>query len=893
MKKERIKLDRSSLTLILIALLGISWSMYSLFKDNESNFNASDKKLVAKVTNYKQDTRLKRSDDLHWFQVNQDLNCYVNDSVFTGPDSYATVQFTDGSSVTLYPNSLVSLDEGYVSLNSGTIEVNLEKGKLAVESFGEVFKIKEKTKFRLENTAEVKKIVPLVATEKPIVKETRLQQFVQTEVITLLNPVSGITLPKFQDGSVAFNWKATGAQAANKLFKLEFARDENFKDVFLSDETVFSSVKVLANKLPAGIVHWRVSLNNQATGKSSFYFTDDFKIEQIRPSQSIAMPLKQANSTGVEFEWTNPLKLPQRLQISRTEDFGIIVIDEPVTVTTRQFTFASEGPYYWRVGYPHNNNKFAWSETRYFEVKPDIIFSPMEFARFPNPLDFALITQFPIEVKDPNNCEEYHFSISQEGKVISELKTKMPLFNLGKIPDGTYMVTVKGKHTQKDIEGTTSKMLVVKTSPPLEAPKIKKKNVKLFVKVMREIFNFFIPTAAAAPNYFYNLEWEPEENASYEIEISKSQSKQVIHKEQIDVNSYRFVIPGPETYYWRVRINKDGRWGPFTEYAMIQVEDKISKYTKPLMTKPADGKNVTLKTNKQFVNLHWKEPFANASYFLEIYANPNQKPMRTMKVSNRMQELKFAKVPKRIYWRVFAQSKFGNRTSNTEKYKLDMQTEQHYYLPQGQYLARFDLFQSISNLTLETPGLKESQDMSGKIMTANLEFFPEKLPNNSFNFSFRDSTLTGKDIGSLKEQKFGIEMGFKLKKEGTSHHRVYASYFLTRKFDFELGSDLQASYSASFVGARYLYRRPLSEKFKFETNLGFQMPAAIGFAPTFTVKPGINFKIADKWWLDFFGLYERYFTSPENSASNDKVDITLQNMGAGIGFTWIPGEAPF
>jgi hypothetical protein len=893
MKTSIFKLDRSSLFLILIALLGIGWSLSSLFLMNHDDTSRGEKRIIARVTQYKQDTRLKRSGDLHWFKVNQSLDCFVSDSVFTGADSFATVEFLDGSSVTLYPNSLISLDEGHVALNSGTIDVNLEKGGLSVESFGETFKVQEKGKFRLENTATSKKIVPLTEMKNSLGNDPRMKGFVQTETLALNSPAAGETKAKFPGTLIEFGWRSS-TKSSSRLFKLEFSNDENFGQIQHSLETVFSAIKVPVDKLPTGLVHWRVTEKSGPKGHSSFFLTDDLKVELFAPAPGTRHPYKLSNQTGITFEWANTLKLPQKLQIARDGNMQELVIDEAVNSTSKVAKFHQSGKYFWRVGYT-SQNAAIWSEVRSFDVAPDVVFAPMRIAQIPNPLDFSLVSSYLIQVTDPNHCDTYLFTLMKDGKVLSEVSSKQPVYKLTRLTDGNYTIVVKGVHTKHEIEGETSKLLVVKNSPPLEAPKIKKKNVKLFVQALRFLSDLIFPSAsAAAPKYFYKLEWEALPGATYELEIARGQERQIIQRESLTENHYKFFIPGPENYYWRVRVSKDGRWGPFTEYAEIMVQDKIMLYKKPLMKTPPHRQAVKMKTSRPEIKLTWNEPFPRAKYFLEIYSHPKKKPLKTLQVKKGEQVVQFKQVPKRFFWRVYGQSQYNNQTANEEKFQTDIIPDDQSFWPKGDYLARFAAFPSKANLKVDSASqnVTEDVDLTGAMADFNFEFFPKRYRNNSFNFSFRYMTASSGD-SELQEQKLGAEMGFRLKNDSPSLHMVYLSYYLVRQFDFNLGTDVEATYSASFVGSRYLYRKPLSEKTKLELNAGVQIPAAINFTPSIILRPGLNYQLSKKWWLDSFLLLERYFTKPEVTGQGDDAEVTLMNMGAGLGFTWRPGGALF
>jgi len=74
-------------------------------------------------------------------------------------------------------------------------------------------------------------------------------------------------------------------------------------------------------------------------------------------------------------------------------------------------------------------------------------------------------------------------------------------------------------------------------------------------------------------------------------------------------------------------------------------------------------KNASL--SGDMVTFTWNEPHHDFFYFLEIYRKGSKKPISTMKVSGEVKRLRFKKKEKLpLYWRVYAKSQYGNKTSN-------------------------------------------------------------------------------------------------------------------------------------------------------------------------------------------------------------------------------------
>jgi hypothetical protein len=96
----------------------------------------------------------------------------------------------------------------------------------------------------------------------------------------------------------------------------------------------------------------------------------------------------------------------------------------------------------------------------------------------------------------------------------------------------------------------------------------------------------------------------------------------------------------------------------------IKTYDKISFIKHALMIK-ATGQGA-------FVKFEWSEPHSDFEYFLQIYRQGTPKAIGTMRVKNRSKTLKFVNEKKKLYWRVFAKSKYGNVTSNKKKFLVPL-----------------------------------------------------------------------------------------------------------------------------------------------------------------------------------------------------------------------------
>ncbi len=888
------KLDRSSRILLLISAIGVVASLYSLYHVTSQSDEALDPKdRIAQVTIYNKDTRLKRSGSIHWFPVNQPLDCYSNDLVFTGKDSFATIQFSDGGKITLHPMSLISLSKGQVSLSSGTIEVDLKKGSpLSVESFGETFKLEENTKLKLENTETVKRIVPLAGTSPALEKDARFRDFLKPQTLTIATPASGQQVPKFNGKSIIFNWKAS-QPLKNDFYKLEFSTSKDFASLLHSVETTSTTALVPSAKLPVGLIHWRVgTVKGKVGSESSFYHSDKFRIDRLHPTDRAEYPLKEVLAKGLLFEWTNPLKSPQRIQISRTRDFSEVIQQGDLTGVQKVLKFELEGEFFWRVGYVLEGDSIHWSEAGAFAIKPDVVVAPLEIVDLPPVLDFAARESYLVKVRDLNNCDQFEFVLTRGDKVVFKTLSRSSELKVNKLRDGQYNLTVIGKQKDRYLTKPLITFFTVTTSPPLEAPKIKKKKVKLFVKLLRRALGLLLPAAHAAEK-FYPLEWEAVEGATYEVEITYSSKKKPYLKKETKTNSFRFVVPGLQTYYWRVRAKKDSKWSPWSDYSVVEAEDKIKRVVPPLMESPGDGATVDIKEEDPSIVFKWQQPDPNFSYFLELSNRSDGKPIKVIPVTGDSYDLRLAKLPKEIYWRVYAKSKFENTSISAVRYVLRINKIKKVVAPPGLLRLTPRVLQSASTFSLdkkiaEPLELEESYGLAGQIGELNLEYLPGRwFHKRSFNLLLRFSSLAEGD-NKLNDMRLGAEYGFLSDPEAALAHNFYLGYFVNY-FKMEFGEKLDATFTLPFLSARYNFLKKLSENWTLDLSLTAQVPPS-SFLPSAILRPGIEYRISPRFGVTVYALYERFVAKPKIESSDvdsaaSTATIELQNIAAGAGVT--------
>jgi hypothetical protein len=540
------------------------------------------------------------------------------------------------------------------------------------------------------------------------------------------------------------------------------------------------------------------------------------------------------------------------------------------------------------------DKKVYWARPASFSLSKKIPVSPLEIHDFAKVMDFRLTPQYVINVHDLNKCEEFEFTLLNGDRVVSKIKTARPGLRVSKLRDGIYQVKVVGRLKNNVYTEPVVREFKVMNSQTLKAPKIKKNNVQLFVKLIQKAFDFVFPSAYSAPaaNAFYNLEWEETPGATYEIEIAKTTKENIVIREKVQANRYKFIVPGPETFYWRVRSFLNNEWSPFSEFAEVHVVDRIRRISDALMTYPEDGETLDLSDGPS-IEFKWDEPDKRATYYLELSTRVDGSNAKIIQVKDGSHTVSFKKAPKEIYWRVYAESKFKNRTVNNEFFRVSTTSAKNDDKPgtvakDGKLIIRGSAFyvQSANIMDFSSVDLdKRDETLTGPILEMNAEYLPARWNHRqSINIFARYSSLSSAET-KLSEKKMGAEFGWLSSPESETKHNLYAGFHFFDTMSFQFGSDITGNYNLMFLSGRYVYRKPLSKKINFEMNSGLQLPN-LGFNPLVILRPGINYKLSEKLWLDSYLLFERFTHELKDTEEDNNVKIQYQNAGLGFGFTY-------
>lgn len=869
------KLDRSSKVLVAIAVAGILFSLIGLYT---SFFSEADewegKNPLAIITLHQQDTRLKRSGNVHWYEVAKRLPCFEDDMVFTGDDSYATIEFPQGDKIQLQPNSLISISNNLISLESGAIDVDLI-GKagapsLAIETFGKVIKIEEKSSFKIINKPNEQRIIPV--TGKAPSPKLVSPVMVKKDDLSVVSPRAGQLIPLVPDGRITLSWTYSGTSS-------NFQLEVNGKTF----QTTQSRYELPLGSYSPGKVEWTVKAAKGETAQSSFVTTNDYAIDLLQPKTNQIL-LSKEDAKTITFEWTNRLSYSQRLIVARDEGMKDIAFEQNVNGTTFERALPT-GDYFWKVAYLTQDRIIYASPAQAFKIQPEVR-PTLALKTLPLVFDFATQSKYQLEVDASHPMDEVSVRILGQNNKIDGL-IKGNSFFLKALRDGSYELFLYGKAKGGQEVRSETYNFKVKNAKPVESPKITVKKMKLFVKVFSHMLDFIFPSAHAATSV--PLTWEGKANHSYELEIRERGNDKLILRKELKVNRFDFSIPHPGTYTWKVRQKRGETWGPFSNDVEIFVEDKISVLKDPLMLK------TTVKDDD--VTFYWSEPYDDFQYELEIYKKGSKTPMISLPVKGGVKTMNLRRKDEKLFWRVKAISGYGNKNANQKKYLIPLEGEQligkvaskesskeqiiwraYGYQTQSSYEQKAD------DAVLEAAN--ESLSLTGLSLESNLEWWPNRLKNKyGAQAGFRMHQLTDGE-NDMNETEFSFEVGYQ--PQPTIRRHKFFTGFNYSVVNL-LFAETEGNYSRAYVTFRHHYQKMFSPKWGLDMDTALLLPVQFDItAPSFRLRPALSWYFKPNWCLQGTLSYERNTLNPvyDESGLKGKLDVTSSFLSLGLGITW-------
>lgn len=570
--------------LFLSALFLIALSINKLFLTN-TNQNQTLLEIIGEIGSYKNDVRLKRSQDLAWnFVKRNKLPLGINDSVFTNSNSQVDLVLEDQQELKLKSESLIRIKKrDEILLQSGEVEITLkDNAKPLSLNIGNVtyqLKGRGNAKVKITNT-QSKKVVQVENGAVEIQKnDQKLEvnsgekvEFDQAKLsathanIDLIYPRGTVILkrgerllPEYQSNLAV---KKILLIREDKTFELSPG-----EDISLRGAQYQYSLEMEKSEIKAPIIDF--TLIKEIDAPKPYLPKDLVSYETVN------------DEYAVNFEFRNS----RQKEIQIFDGTQSLIHSQVITGSLYQYKFLAGDNYQWRIRNFEEYTQSQFSEFRKISV---------------HKIDITNLNAVKIELSRPNQLVEFNWENKKSSNVTFRLsrnadfsgdvleksvkgdKTKIT------IPEvGTYFWTVQDKQGAK----TPTKIIITPTPAPTRAPKIKNLNFEFELpnkssSLFEKIINFLIPKAYAQDqSNELKIQVEKIEEAKiYEIEIYDS-NKNLVYQKKSALSQFDWSPQKTGQFSYRVRYQDFWRrWSPFSDYAQIQVKAKFIEVVKKKKT---------------------------------------------------------------------------------------------------------------------------------------------------------------------------------------------------------------------------------------------------------------------------------------------------------------------
>ncbi|MBI3557600.1 MAG: hypothetical protein HY074_15170 [Deltaproteobacteria bacterium] len=301
-KMPKSRLSRSEKLMVLLGLQIVAIMAYSYLADVPLrvlfSLDSEEKRLsspIGTVTEIQGSVKRQRASDFEFKQLTVHALLYPNDTILTGPDSWATIVLNNGRKVRITPNSLIRLNFGSEMSKDG-ISINVLQGGLA-EDAGRMVPLLGNPK-TLGNPNLHEKI-PLEIVDALPAAGTQLR-FTEEEFVERKKPVK-ISVTTNRKGNLGVDLFYE-QPATRQLVKVASAAP-----VF-SDSTDASSASLTFSFDRPGLYEWQVRDEaNQAVIKRRLRLLPDVKAIHVLPTLNASARMEgnapKKNFDGLVLRW--------------------------------------------------------------------------------------------------------------------------------------------------------------------------------------------------------------------------------------------------------------------------------------------------------------------------------------------------------------------------------------------------------------------------------------------------------------------------------------------------------------------------------------------------------------------------------------------------------------
>jgi preprotein translocase subunit YajC len=313
----------------IVILIGSGYWLYHATRNKLANINEVGRK-SARFIQIEGKVRVKRANETEFREASEEMSLEAGDTIQTLSGSVARVQFVDGSSYTIRPDTTLVIKDN--SLNAdrstrvqvavGVGRINLATGEQAAGSSNVVqtdtvsANVGSQTEATVAADGNGEKTEIRIArgsarinTQSGESYEARANERLEIagsgEVKReMMMPVPGLTAPENQRlikiaggkrGQVNFNWNAV-PQAKN--YRIEVATSAYFGDTVVATRDQLGSTNAVFDNLLPGIYYWRVRANSEKEGAGQFSEPFKFSLVSGATSQTLNISITRQTPLG-------------------------------------------------------------------------------------------------------------------------------------------------------------------------------------------------------------------------------------------------------------------------------------------------------------------------------------------------------------------------------------------------------------------------------------------------------------------------------------------------------------------------------------------------------------------------------------------------------------------
>jgi hypothetical protein len=563
---------------VFAVMLGASYYLYLDYKQDHSldANEAQSREVFGTISFTDNNVRRKSNDSVLWNAVNRDDVVYYQDSIRTGPESYAVIKLKDNSIIELNENSLIVLEK-----NSNQLNVDFKTGDIRTKSTSKNLTIRVNDNVIQAQGADLKlrtdthKAAQIVVTKGKaalVDSQKRRQELVPENLVNidqrgqaqtmkiplvLVSPAdkSQIMNP-LSEVKVTFYWTVVDKNLREEV--LELSSNDTFSDS--------STIRVKAHQtatttVKRGRTFWRVGWTMQpvrepaqATSQlmysetRSLQITEDRRLILLRPAQETTYELTPKENE-IEFAWSSTLKPSSYLlELSDTSNFQRITQTHKASEPKLKISKLHPGRHYWRVtALSDKNENLTQSAPFNFEVRKTLPALPQLLKPDES---FVWTSSLPVrlEWKKIENTSRYRVTVTrdrEQKQILKSVTALSPLYSWPWTQPGSYYWSVESMDEAN--EPTTRSLVRTFTVKPSAEKNLITLTLPLDkAEVVRERKDPMEPVS---------FEWKADaiSSANFTLMISKTPGfEKFLKTENIKKNRITVRLSESATYYWKV-----------------------------------------------------------------------------------------------------------------------------------------------------------------------------------------------------------------------------------------------------------------------------------------------------------------------------------------------------